>query len=768
MCALRLLKQNQLFYQHWGCCGEVEYHSPCRKAEHSLQAKDVVELVLVRKKGGGDGIYRSVSRDEFWLERGRRWKLQKMGKSVWQLLDGDQVAATGRGRDWNELEWSENLFVFQLGKDPQRCAVCLQAVSAPTCQHAQQWHDDPLMCNAVCAAKLAVQLKLGKCHWGCCHVTEYDSACLKSPHQNMNDTVCVARYFPPIYRSLPYSGHDANGRAQYGIEKEKIPVDYSSFLACLASIDINDGKEQIVLNVDRVTIMDLMLLVEKVTKIAFWQQQYSTRLDPANFANKSLTLREAGVAHGSRLVVSERAEEENDAPEIRLAIIGGGPVGLWTALSLVLSNKRAEVIVFEKRAEYQRSHALRIAKMGFSGMVEQMRGLAEEFYPRTKTSVVEETLREKCLAAGVRIEQRLVEADELETLQSTFDLVICADGARSAARKRICDTEEEGEFLVDRTLGSGLLQVKFHACGKLESSGNSAWAQLMRNVDLESQLFQVLPSKYEPKDDVTPVTMFSLIDGNQETDLSHLTTKHAVSLERLHSLLGDGKSSTLCADVRRIVEGVAPNGIVADSLKISILPARYYVSSRILSQTDSILLLGDAAMGLPLEKGLGFGWRSSNHLVALLQHYGERFSIRDICIAYQSFFKELSAEAIASVEKDYQGYVGRVAQGGLARSLLRVASFGQAGNLAKKSSSMSPPPKGLCAVCRDPDVKHGSPGCLHSAPYHTSYNDCSAKCVARLGVQQIGMMHYSCCGVVEGERCPVSFHLVERQIVGKN
>ena len=70
---------------------------------------------------------------------------------------------------------------------------------------------------------------------------------------------------------------------------------------------------------------------------------------------------------------------------------------------------------------------------------------------------------------------------------------------------------------------------------------------------------------------------------------------------------------------------------------------------------------------------------------------------------------------------------------------------------------------GQCAVCRKEGVALHEAGCWHSGHYHVAFGDCSAACVARLGLRHLGLQHFGCCGLVgrKEEACPESAHVVE-------
>jgi len=110
---------------------------------------------------------------------------------------------------------------------------------------------------------------------------------------------------------------------------------------------------------------------------------------------------------------------------------------------------------------------------------------------------------------------------------------------------------------------------------------------------------------------------------------------------------------------------------VEDSFKLSVLPAAYYVSKAVVStfQEVPVFLVGDAAMGLPLEKGLNYGWNISSQLVKFLWFSS---SFKEAQIAYEAYFKKRAGMAISHVQKDYESYVATVRTAGFVRAIVKA------------------------------------------------------------------------------------------------
>jgi hypothetical protein len=81
-----------------------------------------------------------------------------------------------------------------------------------------------------------------------------------------------------------------------------------------------------------------------------------------------------------------------------------------------------------------------------------------------------------------------------------------------------------------------------------------------------------------------------------------------------------------------------------------------------------IFLAGDAAMGLPLEKGLNYGWRIASKLCHYLAYSTD---FESASIAFENYFARESGAAVDAVEQHYSQYVRTIQSAGALRGFLR-------------------------------------------------------------------------------------------------
>lgn len=343
--------------------------------------------------------------------------------------------------------------------------------------------------------------------------------------------------------------------------------------------------------------------------------------------------------------------------------------GLWTAIQLKCYCPQWTVRCYEKRSHYTRSHALRLDAEAFDGMIDWMPGrpaaaelrmLKVKWCPRTRTAVVEDDLRALATAIGIQLhyDQEVALQDFLSNGtddKTKPDIIIACDGARSQCRKILA--ADNAELRADKKLGS-LLQVKFDAQGEVQTS-KGLLAQFLQNVDLSEHFFNVLCGNFDAKTCTTPVTIFALLNDEVASALAdHSSTATPEEGSALHGIHND---------LSALFAKICPGGIIESSLQITKLPVAYTVAGQVAHRigAQAVYLAGDAAMGLPLEKGLNYGWRIASRLCAYIAHS------EDMDQAYEAYFKNKSDEATAFVTRAYGKYLKDVSTASFLRSFVR-------------------------------------------------------------------------------------------------
>jgi 2-polyprenyl-6-methoxyphenol hydroxylase-like FAD-dependent oxidoreductase len=385
------------------------------------------------------------------------------------------------------------------------------------------------------------------------------------------------------------------------------------------------------------------------------------------------------------------------APVPLVVVVGGGPVGLWFAIQLkALLPPSAVVRVHEKRETYERTHALRISDYAFKQMIDYdtsdgtdpaafqrnavahaLRQLRSKWQPRTRTATVEQDLKTLAQTCGVQLRYGAA----VQTLQQLIAderpcAIICANGAGSTFRKELAElAREPEEFRHAKKLGH-LLQCKYDVKGNYHTQKGN-WAAFCRNFHAHSTFFNVLAGRYVPDQDITPITAFALLDDETASSMGDAFSGRPItSLDDLEEKM---KDSGLRNDIASVL--IEPRShtdprpaILMNTLKISVLPAAYTVASCPAGMAHAVptFLIGDAAMGLALEKGLNFGWHIASRLAHVIAYSKEEHTAM---AAHLAQFHVISEAAVQEMMQQYSSYKSSVHTAGSASRLLPLVLY---------------------------------------------------------------------------------------------
>lgn len=170
-----------------------------------------------------------------------------------------------------------------------------------------------------------------------------------------------------------------------------------------------------------------------------------------------------------------------------VVVVGGGPVGCWTAIQIKARNPEAEVQVYERHQEYKRDHMMSIRRSSLTryakGGVDAdalykkiseahntskdkktSRKLRRVTYIRTLD--FERILKEECQRLGIKFEYKEIKTpQEVMALHPECQMFVGADGAHSAMRNALLGGEENS---VTRKEMLPSVDVKYQVRGQAE------------------------------------------------------------------------------------------------------------------------------------------------------------------------------------------------------------------------------------------------------------------------------------------------------------
>ncbi len=243
-----------------------------------------------------------------------------------------------------------------------------------------------------------------------------------------------------------------------------------------------------------------------------------------------------------------------------ISIIGAGPVGLYTALHLSLSDQ-VQITVYEKRSEYTRQQTV------------LFRGI------RIKLCDLETQFKAACLN---RPNIKFVEKEILELKEIPDSVVIVANGARSKFR---------GEELRRNKQHFLALNIKIHSKDKISTFTTSdlyCFLKLMEQPGFESE-------------------------GGNMTFILQVEDE---------SVVGKFTTSTCPPQYLKYVQAYCRSkGSVEESnVGITTYSLSTQIAKRMVFRREGKLcfLVGDAAVSLPFFRGVSFGLKSAEALVYCL------------------------------------------------------------------------------------------------------------------------------------------------------
>uniref|UniRef100_A0A0G4HCJ7 FAD-binding domain-containing protein n=1 Tax=Chromera velia CCMP2878 TaxID=1169474 RepID=A0A0G4HCJ7_9ALVE len=343
----------------------------------------------------------------------------------------------------------------------------------------------------------------------------------------------------------------------------------------------------------------------------------------------------------------------------RYVVVGAGPVGMWTALQIKLALPKADVTIYEKRSSYTRNHILNLAvsvfKEGFGGekaydriwskglsdavpnFEEQMNDHPERV--RVMCRKLEESLRRASDIFGIKVEQLNVSFETLDTfLDSVKDatLVIGADSRHSTMRDVIMPGEDLRKTpqiqITNQFQYNIFMKVMVKATNWLTNKTlrNLTWARTMLNLHDHNAVFIV---GGENEDGTVPVTIqMPLVRSEAQPVLTNCKQRKKsepkCTIWNSEGEHDDRLPSSVARDLDRTIDYLTndeeENKRLKTETEVSLVLVDTYIANTVAKfkyhkeGRIPMLLIGDAAFGVPYFKGLVNGLSTGNELSLML------------------------------------------------------------------------------------------------------------------------------------------------------
>lgn len=313
-----------------------------------------------------------------------------------------------------------------------------------------------------------------------------------------------------------------------------------------------------------------------------------------------------------------------------IVIVGGGPVGSWAGIEIARRNSMAEITRYERYAEYQRKHVLKLehaslllySKSGADARRQQFmeeitghnllgvfgRVAGSVFVP---TSALEGALTSYAGAMGLNLVQQKVEDPfELMDRHPNCRHFIAADGAHSLMREMLLGKE-------DAALKT--IPLQYVAEVKYRANGKAGHLDFLGEQYCTQKLMDHLAFEYvgKERDGVTPVTLRLFITPEMYKDMPEASFKQPMQLTdpAMPPALARDISTYMNARAKLAGEDYQEGSAMLSKLTLNMYHTRDYcvqVNGR------NWHFLGDAAIGVPYFRALNAGIIGASAVAAIV------------------------------------------------------------------------------------------------------------------------------------------------------
>ncbi|CAF3370103.1 unnamed protein product [Rotaria sp. Silwood2] len=298
--------------------------------------------------------------------------------------------------------------------------------------------------------------------------------------------------------------------------------------------------------------------------------------------------------------------DEEQSPQI--VVIGGGPVGLFTAIQIKILLPQVNLVIYEKHQQYERNHILRLNKMRtFFGLPPSLllKNMIDNLPSVVRTSVLESQLLELSKQLQIPIVHR-----NIENLNQFSDsrVIIGADGSHSIVLQLVFNNKMEYEKVLKY-----VIEIKY------EVNGQGQKLDFIKYQYRTQKQLKYLVDEHigTQKENRTPITLHLLIDKQIYEQMKSATFKQPYYLHSHQHLIPKDLLETITIWFN-VKKDYANEQRIENSEKITCITLAVYQSSEFVYYNEEkkqyTCLVGDAAFGVPFFRSLNNGIMCSKKL----------------------------------------------------------------------------------------------------------------------------------------------------------
>lgn len=315
--------------------------------------------------------------------------------------------------------------------------------------------------------------------------------------------------------------------------------------------------------------------------------------------------------------ILNRLLEMNINPDV--IVVGGGPVGLWTAIQGKLLAKDKEFLVIERNKEYQREDIrLHIEGSSLRTAVshESLERLTKSWANKTiPIKDLENELIQVAHEVGIHTIHEQAEPSTLQQQYPTAKLILGADGARSSMREHFF-----GDKYWFNTPLQYLAQVRYRITIPEEKDLDSGSIQKVKSI-ANSYIKQVFAGRLvsqtisQEKNGEAQVSLRIFMDKETYEEMKEANRKHPYYIEKDYNKVPDSLRDTIirwwgCNEQQHIIAKAETTQITAIQL------TSYAAEQFTMTQEDGkvVALIGDAAQAYPFFRAINNGFLTGTKL----------------------------------------------------------------------------------------------------------------------------------------------------------
>lgn len=307
-----------------------------------------------------------------------------------------------------------------------------------------------------------------------------------------------------------------------------------------------------------------------------------------------------------------------------VVFIGGGPVGLWTAILAKVRKAELSILILEKRTTYVRNHALGIDRDSFDGYPAaknaDLDAIVSNFKDKRVVPIqeVEKSLFTLAQKIGIQIAYVTVSnpAEEIPLFFESTKVVVGSDGARSLVRHSVFGDQFRFQQTLER-----LIQINY----QIEKTGKTAnfklsWQNLIGYKTLAAMRSTLIDENTSQKEDRTEKTLTFSVSQAVLDVIKPATFAAPYTLKQPNLPEDISHDFYLWCGMKEEVYGEVR---VVDSERITAIGGEARISQSFVKAHNGKIwfLLGDAAASFPLQRGFNTGLRLGIELSDTLQAY---------------------------------------------------------------------------------------------------------------------------------------------------